>query len=272
MYLHHFGLQTLPFRRTPDPRFFHRTPMHDEALERLLFAVEEQDHAVLTGDIGTGKTVIARTLIDLLDPTRYSVALIVNPIMTPAQFLRVIAEELEHPCTQRSKSDLINHIGDVLVELETLNRYPVVIIDEAHLISSKQVFDEIRLITNLQRDDANRVSFIFIGQPELLSRLKRKAYTALRQRIGISCELAPLSTEDVRDYLRHRLVVAGASSSVFSEDAVASIRERSRGIPRLINGLAHFALLTAFSGGHAIVHAGMVEEAARDFMSLQLAE
>ncbi len=124
MYLEHFALKDFPFRRTPDPRFFYRSTVHDEALERLLFAIDEQESALLTGEIGTGKTVLARTLIDSLDSSRYRVALIVNPIMTPVQFLRAIAAELGEATSLRSKHDLLEHIGDCLLSLEREGLFP----------------------------------------------------------------------------------------------------------------------------------------------------
>ncbi|MFZ1728958.1 MAG: AAA family ATPase [Bacteroidota bacterium] len=270
MYLDHFALKDLPFRRTPDPRFFYRSTVHEEALERLLFAVDEQESALLTGDIGTGKTVLARTLIDALDPSRYRVALIVNPIMTPVQFLRAIAMELGEATVMRSKHDLLEHIGDCLLSLERQGLYPIVIIDEAHLIPSKQVFDEIRLITNLQRDDGNRISFIFIGQPELLARIRRKAYAALRQRIGISYHIFPFTHDDLAAYLQHRIGVAGGTNKLFTDAAIEAILKKTGGVPRLINGLAHFSLLNAYAADLASADAAEVEEAAADFMSLQL--
>lgn len=270
MYLDHFALKDFPFRRTPDPRYFYRSSVHEEALERLLFAVDEQESALLTGDIGTGKTVLARTLIDSLDAAHYRVALIVNPIMTPVQFLRTIAAELGEATLARSKHDLLEHIGDSLLALECSGLFPVVIIDEAHLIPSKQVFDEIRLITNLQRDDGNRISFIFIGQPELLARIRRKPYAALRQRIGISYQILPLTIDDLAAYLQHRIAIAGGGRQVFTDAAIDTILKRSGGVPRLINGLAHFSLLTAYAADRAAVDTADVEEAAADFMSLQL--
>ncbi|MGZ5433833.1 MAG: ExeA family protein, partial [Thermoanaerobaculia bacterium] len=190
MFEEHFGFRTRPFGRTPDPAFLYESDQHREALARLEFAVEEKDLALLVGDVGSGKTTLSRALIDRIGEDR-PVVLLINPRLSPAQLLRSIAAGLGLT-PARLRNELLDQIHTKLFELYEAKREPVVIIDEAQLIPSKETFDEIRLLTNFQLDDQNLLTLILIGQPELQDRLNREAYKALRQRIGLRYSLGPL--------------------------------------------------------------------------------
>ena len=257
-----FGLSAKPFGKTPDPSFLYESAQHREALARLEYAVDEKELALLTGDIGSGKTTLSRALIDRVGDAR-PVVLLINPRLTPMQLLRSIARglELEPP---RFRNDVLDQLHTKLYELYEQKREPVLIIDEAQLIPSKATFDEIRLLTNFQLDDQNLLSVVLVGQPELEARLERDAYAPLRQRIGMRYSLGPLSLEETISYIEHRIRIAGGARNPFSADAMEEIHQRSGGIPRLINTLATTALLDAFGEDVETIEPSRVVSAAQE--------
>lgn len=245
MYEAFYGLRERPFVKTPDPRFLYLSRTHREALARLLYAVEERDLILLTGGIGCGKTTLSRALMDELDE-RYRLILIINPRLTPLEFLRVLALRLGVAEPSRLKTDLLEQIGAELYRLYEDGLCPVLIIDEAQLVPHKETFDEIRLLTNFQLDDRNLLSVVLMGQPELRKRLSHRAYEPLRQRIGMQYDLRPLTLEETAEYLDHRLQVAGCPGGLFHPGAVERIFQYAAGIPRKINHAAALALLEGF--------------------------
>jgi type II secretory pathway predicted ATPase ExeA len=257
-----FGLRTKPFGKTPDPSFLYESDQHREALARLEYAVEEKELALLVGDIGSGKTTLSRALIDRIAEER-PVILLINPRLTPTQLLRAVANGLGI-VPARFRNDLLDQIHTKLFELYEAKREPVLMIDEAQLIPSKQTFDEIRLLTNFQLDDQNLLSVLLIGQPELEARLDRDAYAPLRQRIGMRYRLGPLSLDDTCRYIAHRIEIAGGSRNPFSREAMEEIHLVSGGIPRLINTLATTALLDAFGEDAPTIDPARVAAAARE--------
>src|SRR6185503_817932 len=228
MFEEFFGLQTKPFGKTPDPSFLYESPQHKEALARLEYSVEEKELALLTGDIGSGKTTLSRALIDRLGDTR-PVVLLINPRLTPTQLLRAICRGLGLE-PGRFRNDVLDQIHTRLYELYEEKREPVLMIDEAQLIPTKSTFDEIRLLTNFQLDDQNLLSVILIGQPELAKRLEREHYAPLRQRIGMRYALGPLSLEETTRYIEHRIRIAGGRRNPFTAEAVAEIHLLSGGV------------------------------------------
>jgi len=263
MYEEFYGLRGRCFSKTPDPAFLYHSRGHAEALARLQYAVEERDLVLLTGDVGCGKTTLSRALIDSLSES-FKPILTINPRLSAAQFLRAVASKLGIEKPKHFKSDLIEQINTVLYEMHTQGVCPVVIIDEAQLIPSKDTFEEIRLLTNYQLDDANLLSLVLIGQTELRTRLKRPAYVALRQRIGMAFHLAPLTVEETSEYLKHRMAVAGGKSEVFEPEAVASVHKHSGGVPRIINTIATGALLSGFGGGMERIGREVIEDVVKD--------
>src|SRR5687768_4227102 len=262
MFEEFFGLSTKPFGKTPDPSFLFESRQHKEALARLEYAVEEKELALLTGDIGSGKTTLSRALIDRVGETR-PVILLINPRLTPTQFLRAIARGLGiEPA--RFRNDLLDQIHTRLYELYEQKREPVLMVDEAQLIPTKATFDEIRLLTNFQLDDQNLLSVILIGQPELERRIERDAYAPLRQRIGMRYALGPLSLQETIEYIEHRIRVAGGTRNPFDRKAMEDIHALSGGIPRLINTLATTALLDAFGEDAETIDPSRVASAARE--------
>ena len=262
MFEEYFGLTAKPFGKTPDTAFLYESNQHREALARLEYAVDEKELALLTGDIGSGKTTLSRALLDRVGESR-PVVLIINPRLTPTQLLRAVARGLGiEPA--RFRNDLLDQIHTKLFELYQSSREPVLMIDEAQLIPSKATFDEIRLLTNFQMDDQNLLSVVLIGQPELETRLDRDAYAPLRQRIGMRYALGPLSLEETLAYIEHRIRVAGGSRNPFSRRAMEEIHALSGGIPRLINTLATTALLDAFGEDAGTIEPPRVAAAARE--------
>jgi type II secretory pathway predicted ATPase ExeA len=263
MYEAYWGLREKPFRKTPDPRYLFLNDTYEEALERLLFAVEELDLALLTGEVGSGKTLLTRALVDRLGD-RYEVGMILNPRLSPRQFLRAAAKELGIALPRFHANDLLDEIHDRLLELDGQGRAALLIVDEAHLIPGKPTFEEIRLLTNFQLDDRNLVAIVLVGQPELRERLRHRTYRALTQRIGVSFDLRPLAVEDAREYLAHRVGVAGGARALFTEEAVARLHEASGGIPRVLNQLATQALIEGMARGAARVDGAVAEAVAAE--------
>lgn len=264
-----FGFSTKPFGKTPDPSFLYESNQHREALARLEYAVEEKELALLVGDIGSGKTMLSRALMDRIGDAR-PVVLLINPRLTPAQLLRSVAAGLGLT-PARFRNDLLDQIHGKLFELYEARREPVLVIDEAQLIPSKETFDEIRLLTNFQLDEQNLLSVVLIGQPELETRLDRPHYAPLRQRIGLRYRLGPLSLDETIDYIEHRIRVAGGERNPFARVAMERIHAVSGGIPRLINTLATTALLDAFGEDAASIDAGRVAAAAHEHRLAEVA-
>lgn len=252
MYESWFGLRERAFRKTPDPRYLYLGEAYEEALEQLAFAVEEMELALLTGEVGSGKTLLSRALVDRLD-ARYEVGLVLNPRLTPRQFLRTAAMELGITAPRHLVSDLMDQIHARLLELDGQGRAALLVVDEAHLIPDKATFEEIRLLTNFQLDDRNLIAIVLVGQPELRQRLRHRAYRALTQRIGAQFHLRPLTLDETLAYVRHRLRVAGAERELFDDGALQRLHAASGGLPRVLNHLATQALIEAMARGAASV-------------------
>jgi type II secretory pathway predicted ATPase ExeA len=254
MFEQYWGLREKPFRKTPDPRYLFLNGTYEEALERLQYAVEEMELALLTGEVGSGKTLLTRALVDRIGD-RYEVGMILNPRLSPRQFLRTAASELGVKEPRFHSSDLLDQIHARLLELDEAGRAALLIVDEAHLIPGKPTFEEIRLLTNFQLDDRNLIAIVLVGQPELRERLRHRAYRALTQRVGIAFDLVPLAKSDAHAYFAHRLKVAGAGRPLFTGEAIARLHEAAQGVPRVLNQLATDALLEGMARG-----AGQVDE------------
>jgi type II secretory pathway predicted ATPase ExeA len=270
VYEGYWGLSEKPFRKTPDPRFLFLNETYEEAFERLLFAVEEMELALLTGEVGSGKTLLTRALVDRVGE-RFEVGMILNPRLSPRQFLRTAALELGIADPRFQANDLLDQIRERLLALDEQGRSALLVVDEAHLIPGKPTFEEIRLLTNFQLDDRNLIAIVLVGQPELRERLRHRTYRAVTQRVGVSFQLRPLGVEDTRAYLAHRLVVAGAGGSVFSEGAVRLLHAASGGVPRLLNHLATQALVEGMARGIGEVDEASVRAVVEDDFATEAA-
>src|SRR5687768_15851647 len=244
MYEAYYGLQEKAFRKTPDPRYLYLNDVYEEALEQLLYAVEEMELALLTGEVGCGKTLLTRALVDRLGE-RYEVGMILNPRLSPRQFLKTVATELGVASPRFHAHEVLDQVHARLLELDDAGRAALLVVDEAHLIPGRATFEEIRLLTNFQLDDRNLIAVVLVGQPELRARLERKVFRPLTQRIGADFHLPALSAAEAGEYVRHRLAVAGGAADLFTDAAIAQLHRAAAGIPRVMNHLATQALLEA---------------------------
>lgn len=258
MYKEFYGFKDKPFSKTPDPRYLYLSRGHREALARLRYVLEEKEFAVLTGEIGCGKTTISRALMDTMGET-YRFCFVLNPRLTPLEFLRTVARSLCSEQPAKSKEDLLQEMTDALYRLHCEGISPVLVIDEAQMIPDRDVYDEIRLLTNFQLDDRNLLSVVLMGQPELRTILAAPQYEPFRQRIAITYHLKPLTLEETQEYLDFRMEVAGGCPGLFTPDAVQKIFELSGGVPRMINLLATNALLEGFGREQSFIDAELLE-------------
>ena len=259
MYEEFYGLTARPFSKTPDPGFLFLSRTHEEALARLQYSGEEKEIIMLTGEVGCGKTTLTRALIDSLDES-YRVVLVLNPRLSPTQFLRFVARRCGIK-TPRFRDDIIEALHEKLYLDYEKGITPVIIIDEAQLVPRRETFEEIRLLTNFQLDDVNLLSLVLVGQPDLRRRMDMKKYQPFKQRIGMFYHLGPLAEEEIGSYIKHRLSVAGRSASLFTDGALGAIYKYSGGIPRVINSLANAALLEGMGAEVEVVDEHLVESA-----------
>jgi general secretion pathway protein A len=263
MYKKFYGFKAKPFSKTPDPKFLYMSRTHEEALARLLYAVEEREIAVLTGEIGCGKTTLTRALMDSLDES-HRVITILNPRLSSMDFVRTVSERFLCRVSSSGKGDLLDAIYAKLYEDYKAGITPVLIVDEAHLIPYRETFEEIRLLTNFQMDDTNLLAVILVGQPDLLKKLQLSSLLALRQRVGLFCNVETIGENEIRAYIEHRVTVGGREEPVFTDGAISSLYRYSRGVPRVINSLASMSLLEGFARDAAVVDESIVRSAAKE--------
>jgi general secretion pathway protein A len=264
MYLRFFGLNEKPFAITPDPRYLYLSERHAEALAHLLYGINESGGFIqLTGEVGTGKTTVVRTLLSRV-PHHADVAVILNPRMTPVEFLLTICEELGLDIAdgdRDSVKQMVDALNRRLLAAHAEGRRIIVIVDEAQNLSA-EVLEQVRLLTNLETPTQKLLQIILIGQPELRELLDRNDLRQLAQRITGRYHLEPLSREETRGYIRHRLRVAGAAGEIFTASALTEVHRVAAGIPRVINVTCDRALLGAYTQETRKVTAALVRLAA----------
>lgn len=270
MYESHFGLQEAPFALTPNTRYFLRAPSHSDALELLLVALSEREGFIkITGEVGTGKTLLCRLLLNELEQTAHT-AYIPNPHLTPETLYEAVAEELGvdvSVCTNTHQ--ILKALNETLIGLAMDQKQVVLVIDEAQAMPEETI-EALRLLTNLETESVRLLQIVLFGQPELDVLLQRDSLRQLRQRITFHYRLAPLDRDSVAQYLRHRVAQAGYNGGdLFSSGALRLISRSSGGIPRLVNILAHKAMLAAWGLGDRQVNRRHVVQAIRDTESVR---
>ncbi len=265
MYTEHFGLRELPFTLTPNTHFFLNMPTHHEALNLMLVALASGDGFVkVVGEVGTGKTLLCRKLLNALDSEEYVTAYIPNPYLSPDEFRKSFAQEIGLEVVGLEHFDLLNAINRRLIELAKDNRKVVLLIDEAQAIPEETI-EALRLLTNLETESAKLFQVVLFGQPELDELLGQQSLRQLLQRITFSYQLRHLDQEAVEHYIDQRIQRAGFEGmSLFKRDAAKKIAQASGGTPRLINILSHKALLAAYGKGDLKVESGHVVKAIED--------
>jgi len=251
MYWDHFGFKEPPFALTPNPAFLFLSSPHQEAFAHLLYAIENRVGFIeLSGEVGTGKTTIVRTLLNQLDPEIYRTALIFNPTLSPLGLLKEVNSEFGLASAGDEMRDLLQALNAYLLEENRAGRTVVLVIDESQNLSV-EVLEHIRLISNLETHSDKLIQIVLVGQPELRSLLARPELRQLDQRITVRYHLKPMCLADSSDYIRHRIRFAagGRDTLIFSPGAVKRIFRYSGGLPRLINGVCDRALLLAYTRG-----------------------
>jgi MSHA biogenesis protein MshM len=264
MYLQHFGLDELPFGPTPDTAFVFSTRAHQEALNTLLVAAEGGEGFIkITGEAGTGKTLLCRRFLATLRDDTVSCYL-PNPNHTPRTLLLALAEELGHTLpASATEFALLRRINQALLAFAADGKRVIVCVDEAQALRHGSL-ETLRLLSNLETEKRKLMQVVLFGQPELDAKLAKPDLRQLRQRISFHYRLGTLGRDELRQYLNHRLQVAGyAGAEMFSHRAVSALHRASGGTPRVVNILAHKALLAVFGAGRTAVERRDVADAVR---------
>lgn len=261
----HFGLREPPFGLTPDTSFFFPALPHREAHETLLYALSAgEGFLVVEGEVGTGKTLLLRRLLNSL-PQRWQAAFVPNPGLDPRGLYAAIAIEFGLPAEGFSE-DLLHRLERHFIALAQQDRQPVVLIDEAQALPA-ETLEAVRLLTNLETEKRKLLQVVLFGQPELMARLGEKSTRQILTRISFHAALRPLTRQEVAAYVQHRLSVAGGGGPVFSGWAAYALWRVSRGLPRLVNIIAAKAMMLAYGrGAHRVTHRH-VRVAARDTLA-----
>jgi general secretion pathway protein A len=264
VYTEFFGLHEKPFAITPDPRYLYMSARHTDALAHLIYGISESGGFIqLTGEVGTGKTTLIRSLLEQL-PAKADIALILNPQLSAKEFLQVICDELRTPPpADDSLKARIDALNAHLLRVHSEGRRVVLIVDEAQTLSP-ELLEQVRLLTNLETAKHKLLQIILIGQPELRELLERPEMRQIAQRVTGRYHLEPLGREETAAYVGHRMRVAGALSEIFKPSAINQLYKRSRGIPRLINVIADRALLAAYTEDRRQVDGTLVGRAAAE--------
>ncbi|HEV7730870.1 MAG TPA: AAA family ATPase [Candidatus Binatia bacterium] len=271
MYERFFGLVDAPFRLTPDPRYLYLSAKHADALAHLRLGLSESSGFVcITGDVGTGKTTVLRHFLTDLAP-EVSSAYVINPTLTALELLQTINAELGLPSSSTSRKALVDDLNRHLLAERQVGRCAVVVVDEAQALAI-DVLEQLRLLSNLETTTEKLLRVILVGQPQLRTLLAHPELAQLNQRITLRWHIGPLDRDETTAYIRHRITVAsrGQITNLFSPSALRYLHRRSGGVPRLINMLAHRAMLAAFAAEDRTVRLRAARRAYREVTTLPL--
>jgi general secretion pathway protein A len=269
MYKAFFKLTRNPFDLTPDPTYFVSTRRHNEALAALHYGIRRhKGFVVVTGEVGTGKTLLLRCLLRLLKESKdIAYAYLFNSRLSPAEFLQYILSDFGLPASGKNKSELLLDLGQFLVSRGSKGLTTVLIVDEAHHLS-EELLEEVRLLSNLETTDDKLLQIVLVGQPELDQKLDSVGLRQLKQRVALRAQLGPLDTQETKEYIEHRLRVAGLEGEpghLFGPEAIAAVYRHSRGFPRLINTVCENALIIAYARQLPKITVDVVEDVAKEF-------
>jgi general secretion pathway protein A len=271
MYENFYGFREKPFEITPDPKFLYLSESHKEALAHLTYAVRERKgFTVITGEVGTGKTILVQTLLSKLDGNTKT-AYLFNPMMGSTDFLHYICQDLGLKSQKKSKGQHLSQLHKFLMSCYSKNETVVLIVDEAHKLDPK-LLEEVRLLTNLETSKNKLLQVILIGQPELNEIMEKPEFRQLKQRVSLRYHVQPLNKEDTKKYVRKRLRIAGTFNlNIFTPKAINKIYQYTKGIPRLINIVCDNALLMGYATDQKVIGRKIVHEAIKnlDGFSLQ---
>ena len=246
MYRSFFHIDALPFGSSPDPRFLYVMPEIRETLACLQYGIAaRKGFAVMTGEVGTGKTTLLKTVLQTFNKVRVSTAFVFNPRLDDLDFLEFVLTDFGIPPKNRSKSVMLIQLNNWLIEQFSADRVCALVVDEAQNLSCN-LLEEIRLLTNLETSSQKLLQIVLSGQPEFEDRLREPSLRQLRQRISLWCRTRALTAEETRAYIAERLRIAGAREFVFSGEALEQIHHHSNGIPRLINLLCEHSLINGY--------------------------
>jgi general secretion pathway protein A len=270
MYEEYFGLTRKPFEITPDPAFLYASPQHKEALASLLYGVREgKGLLVLTGEVGTGKTLLIRCLLEMLGPETVT-AYVFNPRMSVMEFFQAVAHEFDLKGDFFNKIAFLTRLNEFLLEVAGRGEKALLIVDEAQNLSLP-ILEEIRLLMNLETSEQKLLQVILAGQPEFHRIINFSCMRQFRQRISLRAHLSPLTEKQTKAYIDKRLEVAGLDGGgLFTKRAISLIHRYSRGIPRLINVICDNSLLTAYAMDERRVHSSIVKEVIEDLEGRKL--
>jgi general secretion pathway protein A len=248
MYCEFFGFNEKPFTITPNPHFIYLSEHHREAFAHLLYGIDSHAGFIaMTGEVGTGKTTVLRTLLTQLDPEKYRSALIFNPCLSGEQLLGTICREFGVTPDDRDSFGYLDALNLYLLDQNAAGKTVVLVVDEAQNLTP-DVLEQLRMISNLETECDKLIQIILAGQPELNDVLNRHDLRQLSQRIAVRCRLTPMNMRDTAEYIRHRLKVSGCRiPALFSSGAVKHIYRFSRGVPRLVNIVCEQALVMAWT-------------------------